>query len=619
MATLVSPGVSVSVINESFYVPASAPTVPLFFIATRSNKTQPNGISPAAGTQEAGVVRTVTSLTQSLELFGVPYFHKDASGNEFHGDARNEYGLFALNQFLNNGARAYVVRANLDLNDEPITFLSLGTPIMATNSMVFNGIGNGTISNVTAVSNQVRPQTITVEIKSTASNAATFAVTGSVSGYIGAGAVGTPFTSTQVNFSMSVGSVPFAVGDKFMFDLAYSPAATAGNTGNGVIENLVVDTLAVPETFTITMTSPTAFDVTGTVSGPAGNGVVNSPFDNNRVNFILRSGSAAFVAGDSFSFTISQVTIQTPLGANDAARRVAIATAMQAEINSNTEVRSELYEYNLILAPGYHEVVDEMLALSRSIGEEALVIADTPANLSPEQVAQWSLTSERQSSTNVAYYYPWCVASNLDGRNVLAAPSGTGLATIAYSDDAGYVWTPPAGVSRGQTVGIAKVGYFSGTPGTATTFIESNLNGGQRDNLYEYDKNINPIVFFPGRGILVWGQKTSAPGASALDRINVVRLVMYIRRSLRKSLQPFLFEPNDKQTRENVKSTVDGFLSDIVVRRGLYDFATVCSDVNNTPTRIDRNELWVDVALKPTKAVEFIYVPIRILSTGAQF
>ena len=619
MATLVSPGVSVSVINESFYVPASAPTVPLFFIATRSNKTQPNGISPAAGTQEAGVVRTVTSLTQSLELFGIPYFHKDASGNEFHGDARNEYGLFALNQFLNNGARAYVVRANLDLNDEPITFLSLGTPIMATNSMVFNGIGNGTISNVTAVSNQVRPQTITVEIKSTASNAATFAVTGSVSGYIGAGAVGTPFTSTQVNFSMLVGSVPFAVGDKFMFDLAYSPAATAGNTGNGVIENLVVDTLAVPETFTITMTSPTAFDVTGTVSGPAGNGVVNSPFDNNRVNFILRSGSAAFVAGDSFSFTISQVTIQTPLGANDAARRVAIATAMQAEINSNTEVRSELYEYNLILAPGYHEVVDEMLSLSRSIGEEALVIADTPANLSPEQVAQWSLTSERQSSTNVAYYYPWCVASNLDGRNVLAAPSGTGLATIAYSDDAGYVWTPPAGVSRGQTVGIAKVGYFSGTPGTATTFIESNLNGGQRDNLYEYDKNINPIVFFPGRGILVWGQKTSAPGASALDRINVVRLVMYIRRSLRKSLQPFLFEPNDKQTRENVKSTVDGFLADIVVKRGLYDFATVCSDVNNTPTRIDRNELWVDVALKPTKAVEFIYVPIRILSTGAQF
>jgi phage tail sheath protein FI len=94
---------------------------------------------------------------------------------------------------------------------------------------------------------------------------------------------------------------------------------------------------------------------------------------------------------------------------------------------------------------------------------------------------------------------------------------------------------------------------------------------------------------------------------------------MYIRRSLRKSLQPFLFEPNDKQTRENVKSTVDGFLADIVVKRGLYDFATVCSDVNNTPTRIDRNELWVDVALKPTKAVEFIYVPIRILSTGAQF
>ena len=95
MATLVSAGVSVSVTNESFFFPASAPTLPLFFIATRSGKLQPNGVTPAAGTLEAGVVRTVT-LAQSLELYGVPYFHADTAGNEMHGDARNEYGLFAL-------------------------------------------------------------------------------------------------------------------------------------------------------------------------------------------------------------------------------------------------------------------------------------------------------------------------------------------------------------------------------------------------------------------------------------------------------------------------------------------------------------------------------------------
>ena len=109
MSTLVSPGVSVTVIDESFYIPASAPTVPLFFIASRANKMQPNGTAVAAGTTESSVVRTVTSIGQSVSLYGVPYFWKDSSGKEFHGDARNEYGLFALNQFLGVGNLAYEI------------------------------------------------------------------------------------------------------------------------------------------------------------------------------------------------------------------------------------------------------------------------------------------------------------------------------------------------------------------------------------------------------------------------------------------------------------------------------------------------------------------------------
>jgi phage tail sheath protein FI len=97
----------------------------------------------------------------------------------------------------------------------------------------------------------------------------------------------------------------------------------------------------------------------------------------------------------------------------------------------------------------------------------------------------------------------------------------------------------------------------------------------------------------------------------------VSRLLGYIKRQLRKNLVPFLFEPNDQITRNNVKAVVDNFLGDILARRGLFDFATICDDSNNTPDRIDRNELYIDVALKPTRAVEFIYVPIRILATGA--
>lgn len=615
MATLVSPGVSVSVINESFFFPVSAPTLPVFFIATRAGKTQANGITPAAGTLEHSVVRTVTSVAQSMELYGIPHFRNDASGNEFHGDARNEYGLLALNQFLGTGNRAYVVRANIDLDDEePETFISLGVPALV-GSVSFSGMGNGTLGSVSCTNTSVKPQTFTVTFTTDSS----FSVRGSVSGYTGTGTVGVPFTSTRVNFTIDAGSAAFSTGDVFTFSVGYVATPGVGNTvGAGTLTSLVADTLAVPETWTITFTSATAFTVSGTVSGVQAPGVVNSPYDNNRLNFTIIPTSTPFVAGDVFTVTATSVTVVDPLGANDAARRVAIVTALQAEINSNVDIRSPLYEFNLAACPGYYECVDELAALCVDVKEEAMVIADTPVDKTPEQVATWSLTSSRVSNLLVAYYYPWCLTSNLDGRNVLGAPSGAALRTIAYSDQQSYVWFAPAGANRGVVTGVTKVGYVTGTLGTATTFVEANLNDGQRDNLYEYDKNINPIVFFPGRGILIWGQKTSAPVASALDRINVVRLVCYLRRSLRKGAVPFVFEPNDQITRDNLKSAADSMLGDVLSKRGLYDFATLCDDSNNTAVRIDRNEMYLDVAIKPVKAAEFIYIPIRVVSTGAE-
>lgn len=612
MATLISPGVSVSVIDQSFFFPVSATTVPLIFLATQEGKVQTNGVSPAAGTTEFGVVRTVTSQTQSLALYGIPAFRNDISGNEFHGDARNEYGLLALNSYLGIGNRAYVVRANVNLDDTPHTFISLGIPKSGTQS--YNGIGDGVLSGVSATSSQVKPQTIYVTMTSSTA----FGVTGTLSGHIGSGVVGTPFNSTVVSFNLASGPANFVSGDKFSFQLAYAAVAGGSNTGNGKVNGLRPDQLAVPAEpiITITFTSPTAFTVTN-LFGPAGVGTINSPFDDNRINFTIVPGSAAFVAGDTFVINVSQVTIGAPLGANDAQRRLTIVTALQAAINSNVEVRSELYEYNLILCPGYYECVDEMLTLSSDVFEEAFVLADTPSNLNPDQTAQWGLTSDRQSKNAVAYYYPWAVMSNLDGRNVLGAPSGVALRTITYSDDQTYVWEAPAGVSRGITFGPIKVGYLTGDLGTATTFVEANLNAGQRDNLYEYDKNINPITFFPGRGILVWGQKTSAPAASAMDRINVVRLVMYLRRTLRKGAMPFVFEPNDQITRDNLKTAADGVMSDILVKRGLSDYASYCDATNNTPERIDRNELWLDIAIKPVRAAEFLYIPIRVVATSA--
>lgn len=610
---LVSPGTSVSVTNESFFFPATATTLPVFFIATRTGKTQLNGITPAAGTLESNVVRTVTSMAQALELYGVPYFCRDVYGNEQHGDARNEYGLLALHQFLGTGSRAYVIRADINLDDSPQTFMSLGSPVFTPGSTIFDGIGNGTLTNISVPNSTVKPQNYVI----TFTTPTAFSVRGSDSGYIGAGNTSSAFISSKVSFTLTPGSTPFSTGDTFVFSTAYQGTKGVGNVGNGTFVGLVPDVNADEQTWTVTVSAGNTFQISGS-AGPVNNaGVIGLPYDNNKLNFTLVQGSIPFQPGDTFTINASQVSITSPLGVNDATRRVAIVTALQATIRSNAEVRANLYEYNLIACPGYPEVVDELAALSIDVKEEAFVVGDTPCNKTPEQIAQWALSSDRVYSVNVAYYYPWGLTSNLDGRNVLCAPSGIALRTIAYSDSQSYVWVAPAGVSRGQVTGVSKVGYVTGTLGTGTTFVEANLNDGQRDNLYEYDKNINPIVFFPGRGILIWGQKTSAPAASALDRINVSRGVMHLRRVLRKGSMPFVFEPNDQITRDNLKAAADNTLSDILAKRGLYDFATQCDAGNNTPARIERNELWLDVATDWTKAGEFIYIPIRVVSTGA--
>lgn len=598
MPTLISAGVSVTVTDESFFIPASAPTVPLFFIASRANKFQPNGISVAAGTNEHSIIRTVTSLGQSTQLYGIPTFLKDYTGAECHGDARNEYGLFALNQFLGVGNRAFVIRANIDLRDEPVANLAAaitGTPSHG------NGVLTKTVTDlVISDGGTGYATTPTVQFTSTSG-------TGAAADAIVSGGIVTGYTITNGGTGYTSAPLVEFIGASTTTALATSVVST----------DILVDQYAVSEVWTIAFTSPTTYNVIGTVSGLSGAGTVNTLFDNNDLVFTIRSGTTAFIIGDEFEITITSSTSAEPLGLNDAAKRVAITTALQAQINSNTEVRSEYWEFNLLLCPGYPEVADELLALSVAIQDEAFVIADCPMTKDADQVAYWANTSERFHSSSIAYYYPSGLASNLDGHNVVCAASGIALRTITYSDNVSEIWFAPAGMRRGMVTGVSMVGYVSGTLGTATTFNETNLNQGQRDNLYEYYKNVNPIVFFPGRGLIVWGQKTSSGAASALDRVNVSREMMYIKRSIRKASMPFVFEPNDQLTRDNLKAMIDGFLGDILVRRGLYDFVTLCNDHNNTPVRIDRNELWCDVALKPVKSAEFLYIPIRVLSTGA--
>jgi Phage tail sheath C-terminal domain len=309
------------------------------------------------------------------------------------------------------------------------------------------------------------------------------------------------------------------------------------------------------------------------------------------------------------------------MGSN--AQKIVIVRAIQSAIVSNEDIRAEDLFFNLIAAPGYVEAVDEMLSLNDDRKDTGFVLCDTPFTLAANGTAlqNWATNHANalgngddglvSASKYFSAWYPSGLATNVDGTDVVVPPTHMALRTIAYSDQVAYPWFAPAGLQRGVVNNAAAVGYVN----DSGQFVTVKLNEGQRDILYI--NGINPIRVMPSGGIVVFGQKTRQPYASATDRINVVRLENYLRYQLNLLALPFLFEPNDTVTRKAVKDAFDRFMAELITLRALYDFLVVCDLSNNTPARIDRNELWIDIAIQPVKAIEFIYIPIRILNTGA--
>ena len=305
------------------------------------------------------------------------------------------------------------------------------------------------------------------------------------------------------------------------------------------------------------------------------------------------------------------------------AQRRMVVRALQAALVGNEDARAEETYFNLIATPGYPECIEEMVALNVDKKEIAFVVGDTPSDLqaSPATaIVNWATNANNVAETGpdgltsnspyAAVWYPWALSTNLDGNSVFVPPSMMALRTIAFNDQVAYPWFAPAGFNRGLVTGVSSVGYLT----TEGEYQPVKLNQGQRDVLYQ--NRINPIAFIPNRGLVIYGQKTLSPVQSALDRINVARLICYLRYQLDNIAKVYLFEPNDKQTRDAVLVTFNNFFGNLVGLRAVYDYAVVCDESNNTAPRIDANQLWIDIAIKPTKAIEFIYIPIRILNTG---
>ena len=292
---------------------------------------------------------------------------------------------------------------------------------------------------------------------------------------------------------------------------------------------------------------------------------------------------------------------------------------MQASVVGNDDLREETKNFTLMVAPNFPELTDELINLNVDRGETAFTIIDAPMRRKPSDIVSWVNSKDATENgddglvtknTYSAVYYPSARSTNTDGKTVTVPASHSVLYSYANNDNIAYPWFAPAGLARGGILNGSAVGYIT----DEKEFKAVALNEGQRDAMYA--EKINPITNFPSRGVYIWGQKTLHPSASALDRVNVARLICYIRERLNDIVRPILFEPNDAATRAQASQIVTSFLADLVAKRALDDFAVVVDTSNNTPLRIDRNELWIDVAVIPLKAVEFIYIPVRILNTG---
>ena len=285
----------------------------------------------------------------------------------------------------------------------------------------------------------------------------------------------------------------------------------------------------------------------------------------------------------------------------------------------------EVVDCNIITMPGLTlPGLNTRLLRACESRADSLGIIDLPGGYQPiaeapgtEQTRMGSLNDVIQSlqdqQENTSYgcaYYPWIQIRDPENKAMFwAPPSIAALGVMANTEKQAELWFAPAGFNRG--------GLTVGAAGLPVTNVRTKLSSKERDNLYE--AKINPIASFPNEGIVVFGQKTLQMEASALDRINVRRLMNYIKKEVSRMAATILFDQNVPSTWNRFISRVDPFLSTVKARFGLQDYKVVLDTTTTTPELIDRNIMYAKIFLKPTRAIEFIAIDFNISNSGAAF
>ena len=287
----------------------------------------------------------------------------------------------------------------------------------------------------------------------------------------------------------------------------------------------------------------------------------------------------------------------------------------------------ESYDMNLLTAPGLtQETLTERMVDICEERADSMALIDLPnvyipaheqyysnvasrIGTNPDQAAL-GLRDRRIDSSYGTTFYPWVQTRDEGtGQLVWIPPSVAILGVLGSSEAKTDVWFAPAGFNRG--------GLSEGAAGIPIVNVSERLTSKDRDTLYEY--NINPIASFPSSGIVLFGQKTLQERQSALDRINVRRLVIYLKKQISILSTQILFEQNVQATWNRFKGLVEPFLANVKTRFGITDYRLVLDESTTTPDLIDQNIMYAKIMIKPARAIEFIAIDFVILNTGASF
>lgn len=272
---------------------------------------------------------------------------------------------------------------------------------------------------------------------------------------------------------------------------------------------------------------------------------------------------------------------------------------------------NDTYNISMAAIPGITEgsVQNALITLAETSQNFIAVVAPPVGLDTVEEAIDWmnGRSSTRTAAINTSWaavLWPWVqVFSVFDQKDRWYDPAIFLIRQMCFTDNVSDPWFAPAGFRRGRL-----------TKPTATEVL---LNQGDRDALY--GANVNPVVNFNPEGVTIFGQKTAQRASTALDRINVRRMMIYLRKVLLASGRIEIMEPDDAFTWERVKDSAEGVLSDIQARRGITDFRVICDETVNTPVRVDRNELWCKILIKPTKTAEWIVFEVNLTSQSGKF